>query len=85
MAEDYDLAAKECYSRLGSGLLCAQEAASSWNTPAATAKKAPAPSSCKLPEARNASNIYEAEAMEGEFMAYSLCTMWEKFKSLIGG
>lgn len=88
MAENYDLAAKECYSRLGSGFKCAQEEAAVWSPAAKSAptpKKTQSPSACELPKSHNARDLHEAEAMEGEDMSFALCTMWEKFKSLIGG
>lgn len=87
MADLSDIAAKhnsrECAARGISSTACAQEEVAALRhtfKPAQTASSA-----CKLPEARNARSWAEADTIEGEFAAFALCTMWEKFKSLIGG
>lgn len=73
MAEDFDLGAREIYANRMT------------THSAPTPKTAKAQSACTLPEIRSAQSANEVEAIEGEFAAYALCTIWEKFKSLIGG
>lgn len=72
MAEDFDLAAKECYSRLGSSFKCAQEAAANWEPQAA---HTPAPKKAQAPS--------EGELPEGEFIRFALCQAFEGLKALI--
>lgn len=87
MADSFDIAAKhnfqDCSARGISSAKCAQEEVAALQHVFKPAKTTP--SSCKLPEMRNARSAAEADTLEGEFAAFALCTMWEKFKSLIGG